>query len=149
MSKSTTWEGGLLALFFTNADFTGLGDSGGIRGSVTPGSVYISLHTDDPGEGGTQLTNEISYTGYARFVAARNGSTWTISGASPTQAANTAEMAFGPCTSGTPVATHFAAGTSPTGAGKLGYSGQLDEPRSISPGITPKFAAGALKFTEQ
>ena len=51
-----------LSLFFTNTDWTDVGDAGGLRGSVTPGSVYLSLHTTSPGTGGTQATNEISYT---------------------------------------------------------------------------------------
>lgn len=34
-----------------------LGDAMGVRGSASAGSLYVSLHTSDPGVGGSQATN--------------------------------------------------------------------------------------------
>lgn len=144
MSKANTWEAGLLALVFNNTDFTAVGDAGGLLGSVTPGSLYISLHTGDPGEAGDQTTNEASYTGYARVAVARSGAGWTVT----TGVANAADIDFAECTAGSATATHFGIGTASSGAGKLLYSGALTASLAISAGISPTIAAGALTGTE-
>lgn len=47
---------------FNNTTWANVGDATGIVGSGTAGSLYLSLHTSDPGESGDQSTNEISYT---------------------------------------------------------------------------------------
>ena len=54
MSKTNTWETGLLELLFTNTTFAGVGDATGLPGAATAGSLYFSLHTSDPGEAGDQ-----------------------------------------------------------------------------------------------
>ena len=51
-----------LTLLFVNTDWANVGDAGGLQNSAAPGSFYLSLHTTSPGTGGTQATNEISYT---------------------------------------------------------------------------------------
>lgn len=51
-----------LTLLFNNTDWANIGDAAGLQNSATAGSLYLSLHTSSPGEGGTQATNEISYT---------------------------------------------------------------------------------------
>jgi len=75
MSKSNACENGLLLLMFNNTDFANIGDAGGLQNSATAGSLYISLHTSDPGEAGSQTTNEANYTSYARVAVARSGKT--------------------------------------------------------------------------
>lgn len=144
-SKADTWENGLLDLLFTNEDFTLVGDAGGLRGSVTAGSLYISLHTADPGETGDQTTNEIGYTSYARVAVARSTAQWTVTANAVT---NDNDVTFPTCgvTGGT--ATHFGIGASASGAGKLLYSGALSSSLVISDGITPEFAAGDIDVTE-
>lgn len=148
MAKSDTWEAGLLNLLFLNTAFTLVGDAAGLLPSAAPGSLYISLHTADPGETGTQATNEIAYTGYARVAVARSGAGWTVSGTAPTQVVNAANIVFGACTAGTPTASHFGIGTDAAGAGKLLYHAALTAPLAISPGITPQCLAGQLIVTE-
>ena len=78
MSKSNSWENALLLLMFNNSNVANVGDATGLRGSTVAGSLYISLHTADPGEAGDQTTNEIAYTGYARVAVARSGAAWTV-----------------------------------------------------------------------
>ena len=56
MSKSNSLEAGLIDLAFLNTNFANLGDATGLRGSTTAGSLYLSLHTTDPGEAGDQTT---------------------------------------------------------------------------------------------
>lgn len=148
MSKSDTWENDLLLLVFNNTTASGIGDATGLVGSTGVGSLYISLHSSDPGETGNQSTNEISYTGYARVAVARTSGGWTVSGTTPTQVTNAATINFGQCTAGTATAAYVGVGTSVSGAGKLLYSGALGSSLSISTNITPSFAASALVITE-
>lgn len=119
MSKSTTWGNGLLLLVFNNTTFSALGDATGIQASGTAGNIYLSLHTDDPAIGGSQTTNEASYTGYARQAVARSGAGWTVSGR---QVINAALIQFGNCTAGGPQEIRFVGyGTAVSGTGKLLY----------------------------
>jgi hypothetical protein len=50
-----------LNLFFNNTSWANIGSAAGLQPSSSAGSLYLSLHTSSPGEGGTQATNEISY----------------------------------------------------------------------------------------
>lgn len=51
-----------LNLLLNNTNWANVGDATGLVASSTAGSLYLSLHTSSPGEGGNQTTNEISYT---------------------------------------------------------------------------------------
>lgn len=73
-----TFQNSLLALIFNNTAFTGIGDAGGLLGSAAAGSLYVSLHTSDPGAGGNQTSNECAYTSYARVAVARTAGGWAI-----------------------------------------------------------------------
>lgn len=146
MSKGNTFENELLALIFNNTAIANIGDASGLQPSATAGSLYVSLHTADPGEAGDQTTNEVSYTGYARQAVARNGSNWTVSG---NGAENTNAITFPECSDGASTVTHFAVGTAASGTGKILYSGALTASLDLSAGtITPEFAAGELDITE-
>lgn len=122
MSMSNTFENNLLQHIFQNADITLIGDAAGLRGSVAPGSLYISLHTADPGEAGDQSTNEANYTGYARVAVPRTGVAWNVV---LNVVSNLAAITFGQCTAGANTITHIGIGTSSAGAGKLLYKSTL------------------------
>jgi hypothetical protein len=145
MSKSNSMENGMLLLFFNNTDFANIGDAAGLQNSATAGSLYVSLHTSDPGEGGSQTTNETAYTNYARVAVARSGAGWTVTANAVTNAA-TITFPTGGVTGAT--ITHFGVGTDSSGAGTLLYSGALTASLAVSNGITPQFAAGDLDITE-
>jgi hypothetical protein len=141
MSKSNTWETGLLNLVFCNVSFTGLGDAGGLLKSVADGYLYVSLHTSDPGEAGTQLTNEISYTGYARVGVPRDASHWTVSGNSVVPAAT---IAFAPMAGGTGgTVTHVGFGTASSGAGKLLMSGTIAPNIPVATPVQPELSTAS------
>lgn len=144
MSMTNAAEAALLDLLFLNVDWANIGDAAGLQNSATAGSFYISLHSADPGEAGTQSTNEISYTGYARVAVNRTAGGWTRT---VSTIANTALVQFGQCTGGTATATHFGIGTDLSGAGNLLLKGALNASLSISNGIQPQFAAGAMTAT--
>lgn len=145
MSKSNVFETDLLKLVFQNIDITTIGDAGGLRGSAVAGSLYISLHTADPGEAGTQTTSEATYTGYARVALVRTTGDWSVSG---NTASNINAITFVICSGGTNTITHFGVGVTSSGAGKLLYSGALLNPLSVSNGITPNFLATTLTVQE-
>lgn len=141
MSKSNTWENGLLLLVFNNTDFAGVGDAGGLRGSASAGSFYLSLHTGDPGEAGDQTTNEIAYTSYARVAVARSGAAFTVTA---NAVATAADVTFPAGTGGSGTATYFGIGTASSGVGKLLYKGALSPTIICGSGVTPKINAGTV-----
>lgn len=129
-------ENSLLLLIFNNSNIANIGDATGLRGSSAAGNLYLSLHTGDPGEAGSQTTNEIAYTGYARVAVARSGAGWTVTGNSASPAANVdfPEMTGG--AGGT--VTHVGIGTDSSGAGTLLMSGTTDPDPVVASGVTPR-----------
>lgn len=107
---------------FQNADISLIGDATGLRGSTAPGNLYISLHTADPGEAGSQTTNEANYGGYARVAVPRTSGGWTVTN---NLAENVNAITFPQCTSGTNTITHVGIGTDAAGAGKLLYKAPI------------------------
>lgn len=149
MAKSNAWETELLELLFNNEDVAGIGDAGGLRGSVVAGSLYLSLHTSSVGEGGTQATNEISYTGYGRKAIARSVAGFTVTN---DNVVNAADIDFGKMTAGAGgTATHWALGDDLSGAGKVRYHGAITGALATTPiisGVIPRIEAGSLSITE-
>lgn len=141
MSKTNTWETGLLELLFTNTTFSGVGDATGLPGAATAGSLYFSLHTADPGETGDQTTNEVTYTSYARVAVARSGSGWTVTGDAVAVDAN---VTFPAGTGGSGTATHWGLGSASSGAGKLLYKGSISPTIVTGNGVTPQLTAGTV-----
>jgi hypothetical protein len=141
MSATNAFETDLLELIFNNTDIANIGDAAGLQNSATAGSLYVSLHTGDPGETGDQTTSEATYTSYARVAVARSGAGWTVSG---NNASNAAAVTFPTATGGTNDITHFGIGTDSSGAGNLLFKGALTATLSVSNGITPSFAIGEL-----
>lgn len=144
MSMTNAAEANLLNLLFLNVDWANIGDAAGLQNSATAGNFYVSLHSADPGESGTQSTSEVAYTSYARVAVARAGGGWTLTSQT---ISNTALVQFPQCTGSTATASYFGIGTDASGAGNLLMSGSLTSSLSISNGIQPQFAAGALTVT--
>lgn len=145
MSKSNTTETNLLKLLFNNTTWANLGDATGVLGSATAGSLFVSLHTADPGEAGDQTTSEISYTGYARVAVARTTGGWTVTNNSVSPVAT---VSFGLMTAGTGgTVTHFGVGRATSGTGELLYSGTVSPNISVTAGVTPQLTT-ATAITE-
>ena len=142
MSASNACETGLLTRMFNNTDFALIGDAAGLQNSATAGSLFVSLHTADPGEAGTQTTSESAYTNYARVAVARSGAGWTVSG---NTVSNAAAVTFPACGVTGSTITHFGIGSDTSGTGTLLFSGTCS--LSVSSGITPSFAIGQLSVT--
>lgn len=142
MSKGNTFENDLLLLIFNATGIANIADNAGTSPLT---NLYVSLHTGDVGEAGTQETNEATYTSYARVAVARSGSGWTVSG---NAVSNAAAINFPAATGGSNTITHFAVGTAASGTGKVLYKGALSASLAVSSGITPSFAIGELDITE-
>lgn len=142
MSKSDSFENQLLLHIFNNSDIATVGDATGLRGSSTPGNLYLSLHTGDPGDAVSNglAATETTYTGYARVAVARASGAggWTVTGnsVSPTD-----DTDFGECTASPGGAlTHFAvtAGTDGTGEELVLYYGTLTPNITMATGVIPR-----------
>lgn len=106
---------------------------------------YLALHTAALNASSSQTTSEATYTSYARVaVTAATG----FSAASSAASSNTGLLQFPEATGGSDTVTHISIGTASSGAGQVLYFGALDASRSISTGIQPQFAIGALDITE-
>jgi hypothetical protein len=122
MSKGNVFENELLALIFTNVDVPLIGDAAGLQNSAAAGSLYVALHTANPGEAGTQTTSEAAYGSYARVAVARSGAGWTVATNSVT---NAGVVTFPAATSGSETELFWSVGTDSSGAGKILYYGPL------------------------
>ena len=131
MSKGDTYENDMLKLIFNATAIADLAQDDGTSPATT---LTVALHTSDPGEAGTQATNEIAYTGYARIAVARTTGGWTVTGNSVSPVAN---IDFGEMTGGTGgTVTHFSVGTGV--ANKLLYSGTVTPNIVVTNGVTPR-----------
>ena len=147
MSASNDFESDLLKLVFQNIAIANIGDAAGLQPSAVTGSLFVALHTADPGEAGNQSTSEATYTGYARVGVVRSVAGWTLSGTAPTQVANAAVVTFGTCTVGANTLTHFSIGYQTSGATKIIVSGVLNASLAVSVGIAPNYPVGQLAAT--
>lgn len=135
MSFSNDFEAALLDLIFLNTNIANIGDATGLRGSSTAGTLYLELHTSDPGEAGDQTTNACAYTSHARVGLPRSGSYWTRTGNSVSPVS---EVTFPAATGGTETATHFSVGVASSGAGMIILKGTVSPSIDIASGVTPK-----------
>ena len=137
MSKSDAFEQDLLKLFFNATALQNLA-----RDAAAPDTLYVSLHTADPGDTGTQATSETTYTGYVRVNVVRTAGAWSVS--SPGGVGTVSPVAnidFGECTAAPGAAiTHFGIGTNATAgqAGYLLYSGTVTPNITMAVGVIPR-----------
>lgn len=137
MSKGNTFENDWLKLVFNATPIANLADNAATSPLT---SLYLSLHTADPGEAGAQNTTECAYAGYARVAVARTSGGFTVTGNSVSPAAN---IDFPAATGGSETATHAAVGTAASGVGKVLYKGALSPTIVIANGVTPRLTTGS------
>jgi hypothetical protein len=140
--KTTSYANSLLLLIFNGTAITGLAQN-----NASPVTVlYLSLHTADPTAAGTQTSNEVAYTGYARVSVNRSTGAGGLTVTTNSVALGSL-TSFGACTAGTATATYFGIGTASTGVGVLLYTGPITPNISISAGVTPQLTT-ATTITE-
>lgn len=139
MPKGLTFTNDFLKLFFNGGAIANIADN---AASSPITSLWLALHTADPGSAGNQSTNEISYTSYARVGVARTSAAFTVSARTVSLAAL---QAFPASTGGAAAsATFFSVGTASSGTGKILYSGTLTPGIAISNGVTPQINSGTI-----
>lgn len=145
MSATDAFEDALLDLLFLNTAIANIGDATGLQATGAAGSAQVSLHTVALTDTDTLLTdNECDYTGYTRQTVARSGSGWTSTSGT---ASNAAVIQFGEKTAGADdTAVHCGIGLIATGD-VLRIHADLTSDLTISNGVNPQFAIGALDIT--
>lgn len=141
MSKGNTFENDLLKMIFQAKAIANLCDN---AGSSPLTNLYVSLHTADPDETGSQSTSETTHAPYARVAVARTSSGWTVTNNSVSPGG---DITFSQCTSGSVTITHAAVGTASSGTGKILYKGAISPNISVSAGVTPRLTT-ATAITE-
>lgn len=138
MGKSTTFSNDFLKLVYNAVAIANIADNAAVSPLT---NLYVALHTADPGAGGNQSTNEVTYTGYARVPVARTAGGWTVTGASVSPAA---DITFGtPTAAAGQVATFASVGVANTGATKILHSGALTPSITITLSVPPVVKAGS------
>ena len=138
MGKSTTTSNNLLKLVFNATAWANIADN---AASSPNTNLYAALHTADPGAGGTQSTNEVTYTSYARVAVARTTGGWTASSSASTSPV--AAISFPAGTGGSGTATYASIGMLASGAGIILYSGPISPNIVLGSGITPQLGTGS------
>jgi hypothetical protein len=145
MSKADAYELDLLKLLFNATAIANVADN---AASAPLTNLFVSLHTADPTDAGSQTSSETAYTGYARVSVARTSGGWTCSGTTPAQAVPVANIDFGSCSASPGGAiTHFGVGSLTSGAGKLFYSGTVTPNITMAVGVIPRLTT-ASNITE-
>src|SRR5262245_7015095 len=135
--KGSIYDNDLLKLLFNASPIANIADN---AASSPLTNLYLSLHTADPGAGGSQTTSEAAYTSYARVAVARTSGGFTISGNSCTL---TSPVNF-PTPSGGAgeVEGYFAVGTASSGTGKILYRCTITPVIKIAVGTDPQLTTG-------
>lgn len=138
MSKSDTYENQVLNLLLAAKPIANVADNAAASPLT---ALSVSLHTADPTDTGTQVSNEATYGGYLRVLTTRTTVGWVVSSGS---AAPVTAITFAQAnTTSTSTITHFGIGPSTAGAGQLYYSGTVSPNISIGSGVTPRLTTGS------
>lgn len=133
MSKSNALETDVLRLLFNGVAIPNLAENASVAPATT---LYLALHTSNPGETGSQDSGEVNYPEYQRVAVARNETGWIVTGSSvsPTNAIEFPEQLTGTAS----VASHASIGMTASGAGKILYYGALSPTIACNVGVVPR-----------
>lgn len=134
--KGSVFDNDLLKLIFNGTSIANIADN---AASSPLASLFLSLHTADPGAGGNQAASEATYGGYVRMPVTRSPVGFTVSGNTVTL---TSSVVFPVASSGTESETFAGVGTTLTGGGKILYRGPITPPLAITTGIAPQLTTG-------
>jgi hypothetical protein len=144
MPIGPTFCGDILKLVFEGVAIANIADNT----ATTPSTaIWLALHTAQPSSD-AQTGSEAAYTGYTRISVDRStaGTAFTYVAASSAGAgANlypAATITFPIASGSSEVETHFSAGLSSAGVGKIEWSGTLSPTISVLNGVTPRLTTG-------
>lgn len=131
---------------FSNAAITAI-NANIFKGTALPWdantNLWVALYSSSPGVGGSAVTNEATWTNYARVAIDRD----TEFGASGATIDNDILVQFPICGATGQTVTHVGIVTTASGAGTLIAFGALDSSQAIANGNQPQFNLGNLVFT--
>lgn len=147
-NASETFREELLNLIFRNIAIANIGDSSGLQPSTADGNLYVRLCTDAVTPDFETLGTECDYTGYvAGGVAVARDTGWELDGSNDMVIA--ADLEFATSTDAVSQNVKYAElwrnNTGALEADRIAWL-ELDAVVAVSEGITPRFAAGTLKF---
>ena len=137
VGKSDFFETAILDLIFQGVAIADIAEND----ATTPLTEYfVSLHTADPTDTGSQTASEATYGAYARVSVTRTGGGWAVTGgvASPV-----ADITFPQATSGSNTITHAMVGTLATGAGVHLFSGTVTPNITVTTNVTPRLTTAS------
>jgi len=139
---SDTFENDVCKLIFNAVAIGNIADN---AASSPLTNLWCSLHTADPGDTGTQGTNEGGYAQYTRISVARTTGGWVVTNNSVSPVAN---IDFPQNTStSTGTFTHASIGvTSASTGGKILAAGTISPNINYSQNVTPRLTT-ASSFT--
>lgn len=107
-----------------------------------PATVYVGLHTADPGE--TGATGEVSGNNYSRASVTNNSTNWPA--ASGGSKSNGASITFATPSGSWGTVTHFSIWDAAT-TGNCLFKGALTASQTIGSGNAVSFGVGAITIT--
>ncbi len=137
VGKSDFFETAILDLIFQGVAIADIAEND----ATTPLTEYfVSLHTADPTDTGSQTASEATYGAYARVSVTRTAGGWAVTGgvASPV-----ADITFPQATSGSNTITHAMVGTLATGAGVHLFSGTVTPNITVTTNVTPRLTTAS------
>lgn len=142
--KSAATANAYLALLFNGTAWANIADNAAASPITT---LYVALHTANPGESGNQTTGETSYTNYNRVGVARSSTAagdplngWTVTAGSVSPINDILFPTCGVMPGGRIVITHVSVGTAASGAGVRLYQGPITPNINVDEGIQPHIA---------
>lgn len=138
MGTSTNTANNIFNLIFQTSTWTTVA-ANTLTAAIS--TVYVALHTGDPGAGGSQATNEVNYLGYVRASAARPAG-WTVSASASTHPAALITFPIG--TGGISTATYFSVGIGSSGATDILWSGTITPTVVCGTAITPQLTTATV-----
>lgn len=147
MTTSTVTANNVLNLYLRATAIANIADNAAASPTV---NVYIAQATASYVAGDNQSSHEASWTGggggYARIAVVRSTAAGAFAAAASGATSNQAAIDWDTATSSQTV-TSVSVGKSSAGATDYFWAGDLSSPISISNGVQPRFAIGALTIT--
>lgn len=133
--KSLSIEVAWLQLLFNGSALANVWDNAAAS-PIT--SLWVSLHTADPGKTSDQTVSEVTYPEYARVSVIRSAAGWTVDAATGiVYPVSTISFPVPSSDSATPI-THAGIGRDGSGAGFLFYSGAISPIVYLTAGKAPE-----------
>lgn len=131
----------IMSLIFNATAWANYADN---AASTPQTAIAVALHSADPTNAGTQSSNEITYTSYARVSVARTSGGWTVSGTSPCSVSPVASITFAAGTGGSGTATNFSVGKTGGGTSAILFSGTVTPSIVCGSGVTPQLSSATV-----